>query len=388
MAWGICLSNAQKAQQLEEIVELRYNPDSLTLEQIKKVQKGEAESENKLISNLIAWRQSPQKVFKNEELARSVEGDVIEVYGHLDMLLPEGEIIGQQLYEGDAAGAMITETVAYDLWGSHDVVGKNFYLDDKEYTVRGILKEKTPSVIIQADPKEDIRFSALRMKFVDKGNVEEHLITLKLKYNLPEGIQNNLSLKSIFLSYLAILPGCFLGLYGLLKLYYFIYKTHHYWVSALLLSMIAILITWFMMNIIQFTWHIPSYIIPNQWSDFDFWSNLVEKLGQNKEALQALPSFLPDMWYRKMQFTLVGSFVLTILGMSVLIRKVKIKEGKEVFVSVLLAITISFISIMFLYWIGEEVWITRAFWVIIPAYLGIDFMITKWKTLLETGTEQ
>ena len=70
MAWSICLWNAQKAQQLEEIVELRYASDILTLEQIKNVQKGEAESENKLLSNLLAWRQSPQKEFKNKELSK------------------------------------------------------------------------------------------------------------------------------------------------------------------------------------------------------------------------------------------------------------------------------------------------------------------------------
>lgn len=382
MAWSVCLWNAQKVQQLEEIVELRYASDILTLEQIRNIQKGEAESENKLLSNLIAWRQSPQKEFKNKELAKSVEGDLIEVYGQLDMLLLEDEMIGQQLYEGDTVGAIITETIAYELWGSSNVEGEHFWLDDKEYTVKGILKEKTPNIIIQVDEKEDVHFSALRMKFIDKENIEEYVEILKLKYNLPKGNLNNLSLKSIVLSYLAFLPGFLLGIYGIFKLYHLIYKTHHYWISALLLSVIALLISRFMIDMIQLTWNIPSYIIPNKWSDFEFWSCLAEKVRQNKKLLQAIPSFLPDIWYRKMQFSLIASFLLTIVGMGVLVRKVKIKEGKELFVISLIAIIISFISIIFVHKLGKEVWITRTFWSIIPCYLGIDFIITKWKLLL------
>lgn len=385
IAWGGCLGSAQQVQSLEDIVELRYATDTLSLDQIKNIQKVEADSENQLILNLIAWKQTPQKTFENKELAKGIRGDLIEVYGQLDLLLLQSEMIGQQLYEGDTKGAIITEAVAYELWGSSDVIGKNFHLEDEVYTVKGILKEKTPSIIIQVDPKEETSFSVLRMQLIEKGNVEEHLTTLKFKYNLPEGTLNNLSLKSICLSYLALLPGCLLGLYGLLKLYHFIYKTHHYWISALLLSVIALLITWFMMEIIQFSWYIPSYVIPNQWSDFDFWSNLIKKIGQNKGIIQDLPSFLPDRWYRKIQLSLTGSFTLTVVGMSILIRKVKIEEGKELFVSVLVAIVISFISIMLLHGTGKEVWITRAFWGVIPAYLGIDFMITKWRTLLETG---
>ncbi|MEG0387775.1 MAG: hypothetical protein RR582_05525, partial [Niameybacter sp.] len=128
---------------------------------------------------------------------------------------------------------------------------------------------------------------------------------------------------------------------------------------------------------------LPAYMIPNQWSDIEFWSNLVNKIGENKAMLDALPSYLPDYWYQTLQTNLIISFTLTMVGIMLFIKKMKLNTGKELFVRVLLAIVISFVSILVMYGIGEEVGVIRAFWVVIPMYLVIDFLITKWKTLFE-----
>ncbi|MEG0579068.1 MAG: ABC transporter permease, partial [Niameybacter sp.] len=384
MAWSVGLSNAQKLLRLEETVELRYTADRLTLDQVKEVEKGETESENKLIKGVVAWKQTSKQTFKNEELEKSIEGDLLEVYGQLTLLLPQDKLIGQNLYKGDSEGAIITKGVAEQLWGSTDVVGKTFKHEEREYVVRGILQDATKSIVVQVNEKsKDAQFSALRLVMMEQGNIEEHLNTLRSKYSLPEGIVNNLSLKSIGLSNLVLLPGGLLGTYVLLKLYYFIYKTHRYWVSALLLALIAICTTWMMSELVPFTFQLPAYMIPNQWSDIEFWSNLVNKIGENKAMLDALPSYLPDYWYQTLQTNLIISFTLTMVGIMLFIKKMKLNTGKELFVRVLLAIVISFVSILVMYGIGEEVGVIRAFWVVIPMYLVIDFLITKWKTLFE-----
>lgn len=384
LAWSICLTNAQKNQLLEEVVELRYEAALLNVEHIKQLEKGEAESKNKMVQNILAWEQLSKQKIENTALHKSAVGETIQVYGDLAMLFPIEKIQGQMLYEGDQEGALISEGLAYSLWGNTNVVGKNLTLEAKDYIVRGVLEEESNCIIIQADMKDqDTQFSALRVQLVDGGNVEEDMTTLKFKYNLPEGVLNNLSLTSIFLSGLALLPGYLLGIYGLVRFYKFIYNTHRYWVSAIFLSLIGIGLTWVTVDMMQLSMRIPDYMIPNKWSDFEFWSKLLENAMQNRQAIQALPSLLADQWYGETQVMLAGSFGITCIGIIALIKNIKVDGGKTLFLGILMAAVLSFIAAMIVYKVEGQVVLIKAFWGILPMYLLITFIISKWRQLLE-----
>lgn len=382
-AWSICLTNAQKIQVLENVVELRYGTEKLSAEHISTLQKGESESSEKIVKNFIAWEQSPKADVRNKELGKSVTGEVIKVYGSLSILFPVEKLQGQTLYEGDKEGTIISEGVAYSLWGSTDVVGQSLEVEGKTYIVRGVLKEKNNTIITQADREnKETKLSALRVQLVDKENVADAMSTLQIKYNLPEGVLNNLSLTSILLSGLVLLPGYLLGFYGLIKLYKFIYSTHRYWVSAIILSIIALGLTWITVEMMQFINYIPSYIIPNKWSDFTFWSKLLEGFIESKRQLQALPALIGDGWYNEAKVMIVGSFSITCIGMLVFSKIAQIKEGKILFYSILGAIVLSFSAAILVYSLEGQVTMIKAFWGVMPMYLLITFVINKWMKLL------
>lgn len=383
LAWSICLTNAQKIQVLQDVVELRYDREKLDAETIKNLQKGESESSEKIVKSFIVWEQSPKEDLRNKELAKNVTGEVVKVYGNLTMLFPVEKLQGQTLYEGDREGTIISEGVAYSLWGSTDVVGQSLIVGDKAYVVRGVLKEKSNRIITQADmADQETKFSALRVQLVDKENVEGMISTLKFKYNLPESVLRNLSLTSILLSGLALLPGYLLGFYGLIKLYKFIYSTHRYWVSAILLSIIALGLTWITIEMMQFITYIPSYIIPNKWSDFTFWSKLIDGFIENSRQLQALPALIGDGWYNGIKAMIVGGFSITCIGMLAFSKIAKVEEGKTLFYSTLGAIMLSFITIMLVYRLEGQVTMIEPFWGVMPMYLLITFIINKWTKLL------
>lgn len=382
-AWSICLTNAQKIQILQDVVELRYDREKLDVRTMKNLQKGESESSEKIVKSFIAWEQSHKEDLRNKELAKNVIGEVVKVYGNLTMLFPVEKLQGQTLYEGDGEGTIISEGVAYSLWGSTDVVGQSLIVGDKAYVVRGVLKEKSNRIITQADMADkETKFSALRVQLVDKENVEGVISTLKFKYNLPESVLRNLSLTSILLSGLALLPGYLLGFYGLIKLYKFIYSTHRYWVSAILLSIIALGLTWLTIEMMQFITYIPSYIIPNKWSDFTFWSKLINGFIENSRQLQALPALIGDGWYNGIKAMIVGGFSITCIGMLAFSKIAKVEEGKTLFYSTLGAIMLSFITIMLVYRLEGQVTMIEAFWGVMPMYLLITFIINKWTKLL------
>ena len=384
LAWSIGLTNAQSIQQLTDIVELRYDTNALTGQHIKDVQKGEGESKEPLLTDFLAWRQVGGKKFENQELNKRIEGDVVEVYGNTALFIPMGRVNGQMIDEGNHEGVIVTEAIAQSLWGSLEVIGKTLTLEEKNYSVRGILEADEPYIIMASDLEdEDSSFTALRMQFVEHGNVEGTIHTMKLKYNLPDGVLKNLSLTSILLSQLALLPGVLLGLYGLFRLYKFLYKTHRYWVSALILGGLSWLVTWIVIQIVKFPIDIPDYIIPNQWSDFDFWANLVENMIKNQQELKALPFLLPDHLYSGIQMNLVGGLIIACIGGIALCFIIKVREARELFWGVLTSGGLSFLTSMLVYQSVGQVALTRAFWAVIPIYLLIDFVIRKWKELLE-----
>lgn len=383
--WSICLASAQKVHNLQTSMELRYHEPTLTFNQLEKMQKEESGHEKRLITNLVAWEQMPQVELKNKNLDKSIKSAMIHVFGDVGALIPRDQVTGELIYEGDSKGVILTKKVAYDLWGSLDVIGKTFTYDDKEYNVRGILDEDVPAVIVQVskDTDEAIKLSQLRLQFIDSENIQRKLEIFRARYGLEDTTTINLSLISIFLGQIIYLPMWILGIYGLIKLYKLLYDTYHYWVAALILTAGIAAATWIMFKLMTIQFNIPSYLIPNQWSDFEFWSNLSKEMRSNYLEVQSLPKYLPDVWRENNVQIILGTWgissIATILG----IRKINTGDSRELFIQVLVAIIISFITIIVSYGLGIIAIIPQAFWVMVPLYITIQYICNNWRKLLE-----
>lgn len=382
LAWLVCLGNAWTIQGYEKQVELRYKEKDLTIDTLVHMEKGEAENEEKLVQTYTAWNEVVGTTFENKGLNKKVSGSRLEVYGDMSLLIGRKKIWGELLHKGSTEEIVISQGLAQALWGGTDVIGKEITIDAADYTVKGIIEEKKPIAFTHTKQEKDRAFESLRIEMVDISNVEEDINTLRFKYNLPEGNLKNLSLSSLFFSQLALLPGWLLGIYGLLRLYSFIYKTHHYWISALLLGVIALVATGGMMYILQINLTIPSYMIPNQWSDFEWWERTWDNLITTREAVNSLPTYLPDRWYEIIKSKIIVSGILTGFGMVAMVKRIKISNGRELFWMTLLTLVITFGSILLLYGMGVELLITRALWLGIPYYFVIQLFIDKWQRLL------
>lgn len=385
LVWSICLASAQKIQNLQTSMELRYSKPTLTLKQLEKIQKEETDHEKKLITSLVAWEQTGQVDLNNKSLDKSVKSAMIHTWGDIKALIPKKQLTGDLIYEGDFEGAIITKKVAYDLWGSLDVLDKTFNYGDKEYTVRGILNEEIPAVVVQLNKNEedDIKLSQLRVQFIDSENIERQVEIFRGRYGLEETTTINLSLSSILLGQIVYLPMWIVGIWGLIKLFKLLYDTYHYWVAALILLGIMAIATWMIGRLMGIQFNIPSYLIPNEWSDFQFWSKLWEKLRSNYLEVQSLPKYLPDMWREDNVQILVGTWgissVATVLGM----RKLDIRSGTELFAGVLVAVIISFTTVIVSYGLGIIASVPQAFWLMIPIFLTIQYICNNWTKLFE-----
>lgn len=383
--WSICLASAQKLENLQTSMELRYHEPTFALEQLKKIQTEEANHEKRMITNLVAWRQIPQIVASNKELEKSIKSAMIYVFGDLGSLIPKNQITGDLVYQGDDKGAVITKKVAYDLWGSLDVIGKIFYYEDQVYQVSGVLDEETPAIIVQLTKvnEEDIKLNQLRVQFIDSENIERQLEIFRSRYGLAETTTINLSLISIVLTQIVYLPMWIVGIGGLIKLYKLCYETYQYWVAALILMLITMGITVLMFKFMAIQFNIPAYLTPNQWSDFEFWSQLWQKMSRNYLEVQSLPKYLPDLWRTQILQTLLVTWGISSLGTIIGIRKMNTRKGKQLFIQVLGASVISFLTVIISYKMGIVFIVPEAFWGIVPLFMLIQYICNNWKRLLE-----
>ncbi|MGL6173463.1 MAG: hypothetical protein ACRC1P_02490 [Cellulosilyticaceae bacterium] len=383
--WSICLASAQKLENLKTSMELRYHEPTFTLEQLEKIQTEETNDEKRMTTNLVAWRQIPQIVASNKELEKSTKSAMIYVFGDLGSLISKNQVTGDLIYQGDDKGAIITKKVAYDLWGSLEVIGKTFYYEEQVYHVSGVLDEETPAIIVQLTKanEEDMKLNQLRVQFIDSENIERQLEIFRSRYGLAETTAINLSLMSIVLTQIVYLPMWMAGIGGLIKLYKLCYATYQYWVATIILMIITVGITALMVKFMTIQFNIPAYLIPNQWSDFEFWSELWKKMSTNHLEIQSLPKYLPDLWRAQIIQTLLVTWGISSLGTIVGIRKMNIREGKQLFIQVLGASVISFFTVIISYKVGIVFIVPEALWGIVPLFMLIQYICNNWKRLLE-----
>ena len=382
--WSICLASAQELYNLQTSMELRYNKPTLTFNQLEKIQKEEADHEKRLMDNLLACEQTQQVDLKNKNLDTNTRTTMIHVFGDIQLLISKQQIVsGEFIYQGDSEGAIISKKVAYDLWGSLDVVGKEFSDKNKDYIVRGILDEEVPAVIVQLSKADEelIKMSQLRVQFINSENIQRQLEILRGRYELEDTVVINLSRISIILSQIIYLPMWIVGIWGLIKLYKLLYDTYRYWVAALLLMLIIGIATWIIGRLMSIQFDIPSYLTPNQWSDFEFWSRLWEELRSNYLEVQSLPKYLPDLWREKTIRMVLGTWGISSIATVFALRKIDIRDDRELFIQVLVAIMISFITIMISYGVGLTADMPQAFWVMVPLFITIQYLCSNWKKL-------
>lgn len=370
-AWSIGLTSAQKVSQFSDLSELRYDKPEIAIHQLEKMLETEEASKEKTIDTMVAWRQTKGNKLQNQVLQTSAKADVLEVYGDIRSLIPMNKLVGESLGIGDKEGVIISEPIAYELWGSMDVIGKTIVWNEKDYTVRGVLEEESKLVIAQvvgeAEDAEEAYFSTLRIRFVDNENILQQTEHFRNKYGLPQATVIDLSLVGIVLSRLGLLPGWVIGFWMIGKFYNLVYKNYKeeqqgkHKMVCIVLGILAVGITWVILDVMQFSIEVPSHLIPNKWSDFEFWMRLWTQLEENQRAISSLPTLIPDLWRSESVRILLGSMGLAIIGFVMFMKKVMIDNLGELFLQVLSAIIISFIVIVIGYTMGISVVVTKAF---------------------------
>lgn len=315
--WIAAIMNQAYISDYHEAVSVRYKEPILTAQQIDNITREMISKEDHNIPEVTLWQRDEDIILTDEERNTSVNVGLITVAGDMSKVYPNSMLYGSYLYKGDDTGCVIDRNTAYKLFRSENAVGLTISLNNKDYTVCGIMQETgSNTMIVQEEKqvvskKEGTKYSCMELVYSDTENA---------KYLAEKFVQtNSLGTPTVYIdgymyqkiSYLLIhIPLWFSALLLILYLARKINKLKASpvlfvsgWLGIILLGAILIKIT----NV-----HIyySSSMLPTRWSDFDYWGNQWKMLKSSFGSTEGSILYYKDiMLKRRMIFVLIGVII-------------------------------------------------------------------------------
>lgn len=282
ICYGLSVNSYIELRQGTKDTETAILDGGITGDRIKEIKKAEQEQDNPVL--FAAWKEEHNVQAAEPDGIRSTALNLIKVQGSLQLIFGTG----MALEEDDPSGCLLSEEAAFALFGSADVVGNRVICQNREYTVRGIIKADAPVLAVRGfdNNQENTQGNgALAGDTAGAGENEKEaadMLTLWARDGLKEFMmRHSLNGKVLELSLLSeiaqifviILPvitaGCLILVLvrGLLTNI----RNQKRLLPAVSV-MILIIVTAALFITVSKVLHIPSDLIPTKWSDFSFWS--------------------------------------------------------------------------------------------------------------------
>jgi hypothetical protein len=164
----------------------------------------QANQDNKTAMPLAFYLERDAQMLGNPDFNRSVSGKVYEVSGDSALLFPDDQFLAQD----DVEGCLISNELAFQLFGDTNPKGAMLSYGEATYTIRGIIRSKEPLLIKVMSGNDDQILNKMVIKAEEyhrKENFKEQAMGvygLQLReettdfqkfYHIPERIPNRIS---------------------------------------------------------------------------------------------------------------------------------------------------------------------------------------------------
>lgn len=239
-------------------------------------------------------------------------------HGQGELIWPATFILGGWPGVYDEDGCAVSAQLAWNLWGSTDVVGKEVQLDKRKLTVRGIFEGEDP--ILYATGGLDVGYTCVELSPIideDKHEAAENFI---IKAGLP------------FADYMVyggsmqvlMQAACWLEvIYSALCLMWHLFRACPPKRRRLMLLCLLFVLAFLLPVALS---ELPAWIIPTRLSDFDFWGRLWQTVSDRIREWFSLPAQSKDVMAK---FLMLKQGILSV-GLMLLAVSLMRKEGVSV----------------------------------------------------------
>ena len=362
MCWGISLGHANNIASENKTLNFYFENENYNTEIIKSIKEADPELA------IVGWAEEALQSANNPDLGKTASDlDVLTIKGSSNLLVK-----GSNLFTDDLEGCLIDSDTSYKLFGSSNCVGREIVYNDRTLIVRGILKGSKANIMIQAseDPSQVLDGLTIDGTDLTLNKIED----FKMMFGINEmAISGNIYY--MVAKFIALMfPIIALALI-LIKVITSLFKSRNKPVLVILYILMTIASVFIFFKITNIKISIPLDMIPNKWSDFDFWSKMGKEYKEKFEYVLYMKKYGVDIYNIENLLKSVLYSVFTIILFVINLRIIKIDDIKTLIINNGVSILCSFVAILMI-WnkYNFDVNITMI-WLIYPLYLCGDYFI-------------
>lgn len=362
MCWGISLGYANNIGSENKTLNFYFENENYNTELIKTIKEADPELA------VVGWAEESLQSANNPDLGKIASDlDVLIIKGSSNLLVK-----GSNLFADDLEGCLIDNDTSYKLFGSSNCVGREIVYNDRTLIVRGILKGSKANIMIQATEDSSQVLDGLTID--GTGLTLNKIEDFKMKFGINEmAISGNIYY--IIAKFIALIFPIITLVSILIKVITSLFKSRNKPVLVSLYILMAIASIFIFFKITNIKISIPLDMIPNKWSDFDFWSKMGKEYKEKFEYVLYMKKYGVDIYNIENLLKSVLYSIFTIILFVINLRIIKINNIKTLIINNGVSIICSFVAILMI-WdkYNFDVNITMI-WLIYPLYLCGDYFI-------------
>lgn len=328
MCWGLTIGYSENIKPSREVINFFFEESNVTTSKVKELK------EIKKDVDIVGWREDSLQTVINPDLSRTAsELKVLLIKGDSSLILNS-----VFLFEDDKQGCLIDEDTAYKLFGSKNAIGRELQFSDRTLVVRGIHKETKANLILQLLDDEEVKLDGISL------DGSKFTLTEMKDFKMQSGLQE-LPIKggiyyTVSKMMSMIIPIIILILL-LSKVGINLLKERKKPVLFIIYLAVAFAIIIIFFKITNIKIQIPLDMIPNKWSDFDFWGELWDEFTKKIEYVIYMKKYGVDIYNIENLFKTLFYSILSIVLFIVNLKLVKINDIKYLlgFIGILIVST-------------------------------------------------
>ena len=359
ICWLLSIGYTNRLASVKNTFNIYFDEEEYVPADIYKMQQEEKDKDNSLA--FTGWYEKEKQSVLNNNLNRTIESNIMFICGN-SYLIAEGPI----LFEDDIKGCLIDEETAYKLFGSYDVIGNTIIYNNRELMIRGIHRAMEDTIIMQAESDSKDKIQGLLIDISNDGI--EKVKHISERYGIKEYGVNSAVYYNLGKMCTSLLPLIILLIIVCSALKKALEIKDRPILFILSIIMIILWITAFFF-ITKYKISIPVDILPNKWSDFDYWKKFFQECIDKIKYVIYMKKYMIDIYVISYLSKIALCTIITITLFFVNKRNFKIDCMKELFIAILALFIITFMAICIL---KESIFINNSsavIWLICPYYL-------------------
>ena len=318
--WIVSIINQSYISDYHDAVSVRFHEPEITKQRIDSILEAMILREDNHIPEITLWQRDEHIDITNEREDKSIEISLITVAGDMSRIYPVPLVGGGYLSEEDNFGCVIDKATAYKLFGSFDVVGIKINYDKKEYIIRGIIEEVGSNVVIIQEETSSYKsidakkYSCMELSYTDTENAkllaEGIVLTngIGTPVKIIDGYQNQK------LSYMLIhIPLWLAALMIIIHTARKVYSLRASLIFTLIGGIGTVILCVVLVKVTNMYLYFPSSMIPNRWSDFDFWAEKLKEIVSAISKKEGTVLYFKDIMLRNRMLKVIIGVAATVI---------------------------------------------------------------------------